>query len=136
MQLEGFTNISEALRSGVYALCAKDRVIYIGKSKCMLVRIYSHRNAKSKKGALPSWFPIKGITFDEVHVRLCHPDQIDQLEFDMINLYKPKDFYYGMVVSLTNVLSLISSPEDPKPEIKPSDVNLIFNYIHSTPSLF
>lgn len=90
MELEGFTNISEALRSGIYALLSKGKVIYIGKSKCMLVRIYSHRNAKSKKGALPSWFPIRGITFDEVHVRHCHPDAIDRLEFDMINLYKPK----------------------------------------------
>lgn len=48
---------------------------------------------------------------------------------------KPKDFYYGLVVSATQVLALISSPEDPNPEIKASDVNLIFNYIHSTPSL-
>ena len=90
MQLEGFTNISEALRCGVYALLMKGKVIYIGKSKCMLVRIYSHRNAKSKRGSLPSWFPIKGIAFDEVHVRPCHPDSLDKLEFDMINLYKPR----------------------------------------------
>ena len=90
MQLEGFTNISEALRCGIYALVMKGKVIYIGKSKCMLVRIYSHRNAKSKKGSLPSWFPIKGIAFDEVHVQPCHPDMLDKLEFDMINLYKPR----------------------------------------------
>ena len=101
MDLEGFTNISESLKCGIYALCSKGKVIYIGKSKCMLVRIYSHRNAKSKKGSLPSWFPIKGITFDEVHVRLCHPDQIDQLEFDMINLYKPK-----LNVNLKNDLAI------------------------------
>lgn len=90
MELEGFTNISQSLRCGIYALVMKGKVIYIGKSKCMLVRIYSHRNAKSKKGSLPSWFPIKGIAFDEVHVRSCHPDNLDSLEFDMINLYKPK----------------------------------------------
>lgn len=90
MELEGFTDISHSLRCGVYALVSKGRVIYIGKSRCMLVRIYSHRNAKSKKGSLPSWFPIKGITFDEVHVHPCHPDSIDRVEFDMINLYKPK----------------------------------------------
>lgn len=90
MQLEGFTNISESLRCGVYALAMKGKVIYVGKSKCMLVRIYSHRNAKSKRGSLPSWFPIKGIAFDEVHVRVCHPDSLDKLEFDMINLYKPR----------------------------------------------
>ena len=90
MELEGFTNISESLKCGIYALCSKGKVIYIGKSKCMLVRIYSHRNAKSKKNALPSWFPIKGISFDEVHVQQCHPDRLDAVEFDMINLYKPK----------------------------------------------
>ena len=90
MQLEGFTNISESLRCGVYALVMKGKVIYVGKSKCMLVRIYSHRNAKSKRGSLPSWFPIKGIAFDEVHVRVCHPVSLDKLEFDMINLYKPR----------------------------------------------
>lgn len=56
----------------------------------MLVRVYSHRNAKSKRGTLPSWFPVKGIAFDEVHVQPCHPDQIDRLEYDMINRYKPK----------------------------------------------
>ena len=89
MILEGFTNISESLRCGIYALAMKGKVIYIGKSKCMLVRIYSHRNAKSKKGSLPSWFPVKGIAFDEVHVQPCHPDRLDKLEFDMINLYKP-----------------------------------------------
>lgn len=49
---------------------------------------------------------------------------------------KPKDFYYGLLLTLTNVIALISSPEDPNPEIKASDINLIFNYIHSTPSLF
>ena len=90
MILEGFTNISESLRCGIYALAMKGKVIYIGKSKCMLVRIYSHRNAKSKKGSLPSWFPVKGIAFDEVHVQPCHPDRLDKLEFDMINLYKPR----------------------------------------------
>ena len=53
----------------------------------------------------------------------------------MIEEFKPKDFYYGMIVTATNVLALISSPDDPNPEIKSSDINLIFNYIHSTPSL-
>jgi excinuclease UvrABC nuclease subunit len=90
MELEGFSNISEALKCGVYALVQSGIVVYVGKSKCMLVRIYSHRNAKSKKGSLPSWFPVKGIAFDEVHVAPCHPDRLDQLEYEMINRYKPK----------------------------------------------
>ncbi len=40
-----------------------------------------------------------------------------------------------MVITATNVLALISSQEDPNPEIKASDINLIFNWIHSTPSM-
>lgn len=90
MQLEGFVDISQALKCGVYALVAKGEVVYVGKSKCMLVRIYSHRNANRKAGTLPSWFPIKGVTFDEVHIQPCHPDNLDNLENQLINRYKPR----------------------------------------------
>jgi hypothetical protein len=55
----------------------------------MLGRIYSHKTAKSKKN-LPSWFPVKGLSFDEVHVHPCHPDNVDALEYQMINRYKPR----------------------------------------------
>lgn len=90
MVLEGFADLSEALACGVYILVCQGRVVYVGKSKCMLVRIYSHRNAKSKRGSLPSWFPVKGIAFDEIHCQPCHPDRLDQLEYETINRYKPK----------------------------------------------
>ncbi len=90
MVLDGFIDVSQSLKSGVYALVSQGQVVYVGKSKCMLVRIYSHRNAKSKKGSLPSWFPVKGIAFDEIHIQPCHPDRIDELENQMINRYKPK----------------------------------------------
>lgn len=90
MQLDGFVNISEALKCGVYALVAKGEVVYVGQSKVMLTRIYSHRNANRKSGNLPSWFPVKGITFDEVHVQPCHPDRLNELENQLINRYKPK----------------------------------------------
>lgn len=91
MVLDGFIDVSQTLRGGIYALISHGEVVYVGKSKCMLVRIYSHRNAKNKKSAkLPSWFPVKGIAFDEIHVHPCHPDLIDELENKMINRYKPK----------------------------------------------
>lgn len=90
MKLDGFVDVSLALKCGIYALVSQGEVVYVGQSKCMLTRIYSHRNAKRKSGSLPSWFPVKGIAFDEIHVQPCHPDLIDQLERDMINRYKPK----------------------------------------------
>lgn len=89
-KVEGFIDVSQILRSGVYALAHKGQVVYIGKSKTMLVRIYSHRSAWGQRAKSPSWLPVKGILFDEVFIRPCSLEVIDQLEYEMINLYKPK----------------------------------------------
>lgn len=96
MQLDGFTDISDSLRCGVYALAAKGVVIYVGKSKKMLGRINSHRSAwaDKRRGKAESWIAdrlgIPGLLFDQVWVRPCRPDQLDALEEAMINLYKPR----------------------------------------------
>lgn len=88
MQIEGFVDISASLRSGVYILVKAGKVVYVGQSKCMLVRAYSHRNTRNNK-SLPKAVQAKGIAYDEVHVCPCHPDKIDQFEREMIDLYKP-----------------------------------------------
>lgn len=95
MRLDGFTDVSGSLRSGVYALCAKGVVIYVGKSRAMISRINSHRSAWSdKRKGKTSWIVerlgIPGLLFDEIHVRPCRLDQLDALEEQMINLYKPR----------------------------------------------
>lgn len=88
MQLKGFIEASEVLRSGVYALAWKGEVVYVGKSKCMLTRIEAHRGLFRRKA--PSWMPIKGVQFDAVFVRPCPLAMLEALEVEMINLYKPK----------------------------------------------
>lgn len=90
MELQGFTNVTAALTSGVYALVHQGKVVYIGQAKAMLVRICTHRSNARKK--VPSWLPAtaKGIIFDEVHIQPCHPDRIDDLEHALISFYKPK----------------------------------------------
>lgn len=90
MNLPGFNDASTILQSGVYALVYRGAVVYIGKSKSMIVRVSTHRSNARRK--IPSWLPpsAKGIVFDEVHIQPCHPDVIDDLEYAMINLYKPK----------------------------------------------
>lgn len=95
MQIVGFVNASEILRSGVYLLVHRGVVIYIGKSKCMLGRVYSHRNlwnSKRRRKELPWWVEsmLPGIQFDEIHVRPCSLEALDDLERDMIELYKPR----------------------------------------------
>ena len=90
MELQGFVDISAALRGGIYALVANGKVVYIGKAKAMLVRICTHRSNARRK--VPAWMPAsaKGIVFDEVHIQPCHPDEVDDLEHALINRYKPR----------------------------------------------
>lgn len=90
--MDGFIDASELLKGGVYLLLYKREVVYVGKAKRMLTRVYSHLHIWSSKrrGKTPSWLPIDGVYFDEVYIRPCHPDQIDALEREMISLYKPR----------------------------------------------
>lgn len=90
--IEGFADVSEILRTGVYILIHKGVVIYVGKSKTMLNRIYTHRHmwGAKKRNMVPEWMPVKGILFDQIFVKACSPDVLDQFEEEMINLYKPK----------------------------------------------
>ena len=94
MKLDGFANASEILKSGVYALCHKGVVIYVGKSKSMLTRIYTHKNIWAQKrrpgSVVPSWLPVPGIMFDEVHIQPAPLDKLDELERAMIDRYRPR----------------------------------------------
>lgn len=91
--LEGFQDVSTLLRSGIYALCKRGVVIYVGKSKSLYSRIYTHKhfaNRGAKGKAIPSWLPVKGIQFDEVFIRYVHVDALDAAEREAINFYKPR----------------------------------------------
>lgn len=94
MQLAGFTDATAMLQGGVYALVHRGVVVYIGKSKVMLGRIYTHRSAWGRKSQKAVGLkPISGILFDSVWVQPCASDKIDALEYAMINLYKPRYNY-------------------------------------------
>ena len=47
----------------------------------------------------------------------------------LMNDHKPEDvdFYYGLIVTACDVMALVSTKNDPRPEIHPSDVNLLLN---------
>ncbi len=99
MQLEGFTEVSEILRCGVYVLVLKGRVVYVGKSKSMLVRVYTHRQVWSAKrrGKVPDWLNVKGILFDAIYVQPCAEDRVDALERQMIDRFRPE---HNILVSM------------------------------------
>lgn len=93
MELEGFSDVSAILRSGVYALARKGVVIYVGKSKSMIGRINTHRRAWIDRRKKESWVTevlgIPGLMFDEIHIRSCPLHLLDRLEREMIDKYRP-----------------------------------------------
>lgn len=93
MILENFTDVSDVLHVGVYALVKRGTVIYVGKSKSLYQRIYAHRHTAKRAAvgkSIPSWLPIKGFVFDQVFVRTCRIEDLDTLEAQMIETYKPR----------------------------------------------
>jgi len=92
VELSGFIDVSAVLQGGVYALVHRGEIVYIGKAKRMLNRVYAHLNIASAKAkrTVPSWLPIKGVYYDAVFIRPCHPDRVDALEREMIDLYRPR----------------------------------------------
>ena len=92
MTHEGFTDVSGLLRGGVYMLLHYGTVVYVGKSKVMLGRIYSHRAAWGRKSRKPITgnIPARGILFDQILVQPCPADRIDALEAELIRKYSPR----------------------------------------------
>src|SRR6185437_576305 len=93
MQMLDFQDFSALLGPGVYALVKRGVVIYVGKSRALYLRLYAHRNvarAAAKGKPIPTWLPIKGFVFDQVFVRPCALADLDRLEAEMIELYKPR----------------------------------------------
>lgn len=91
--MAGFVEVSGVLLSGVYALVSKGQVIYVGQSKSLYQRIYAHRTRArriAKGDRLPDWITAKAFVFDQVFIRPCPLDQLNALEAEMINRYKPK----------------------------------------------
>ena len=91
--MEGFVDASSMLQGGVYILLHRREIVYIGKAKSFLSRIYTHRSTWSRlrKGdKLANWLPTKGIMFDQFFLRPCRPDLVDALERELIAAHNPK----------------------------------------------
>lgn len=89
MDFPDFISLTPALRSGVYILVNRGRVVYIaGARKCVLDRVAKHREL-AFNGA-PFWLPLPPIRYDEVHFRPCAPHEIDALVESLREAYLPE----------------------------------------------
>jgi len=91
MAQDGWINCGQIMLPGVYFLLCGTEVIYIGKSDCMLVRIYSHvtaSNSKRKSGIRYS--AVAGVKFDGLRIMPLAKDRLADVEREMIRKYRPK----------------------------------------------
>lgn len=103
LALDGFIEVSPLLTCGVYALAKEGTVIYVGQSKKMLARIAAHRSNWGRKST-PVWMPAscRGMLFDQIFIRPCRVEDLDALEAQMINLYKPR---YNIRIKTPHLIS-------------------------------
>lgn len=87
MKVSGFLDVSSLLGPGVYALCRWKEIIYIGKAKVVLHRVYAHRNAleRMRKGK-----PVSAVPFSGILIMPCALSDLDRLEREMIKKYEPR----------------------------------------------
>lgn len=91
--MDGFVDASTMLQGGIYILLHRREIVYIGKAKSFLARVYTHRStwSRTRKGdKLAHWLPTKGIMFDQFFIRPCRPDLVDALERELIAKHNPK----------------------------------------------
>lgn len=81
-------SIGGILKPGVYLLLRYSKVVFIGKSKCLLATIAAHRAACSGP-RLPEWFPIHRVQFDDVQIIPCALDRAGLLLPALIDMHQP-----------------------------------------------
>lgn len=83
-------DISAVMRSGIYFLLWKGKVIYVGQSVKLYQRIASHLHSRAKdRKVMLSKRVIRGVVFDQIYVMPCALSDIDRLEKHYINEYQP-----------------------------------------------
>lgn len=87
MVIPGFDDISATLRTGVYILAFRGRVVFVGSAKCTLTRLAEHRSLFLDRA--PDWLPVRGINYDEVHFSPTHPDAITSTIATLVARYDP-----------------------------------------------
>ena len=77
------------LHCGCYALVRRGEVVYVGMTKKLWIRLYSHCNARGR----PVPYKVgqnrigNGIQFDDIWVWPCMLGQLDVLEVHLIQKY-------------------------------------------------
>lgn len=86
-------DVPSLMGPGIYALLRGDVVIYIGKAKVLIQRLYAHWNTadRVRRGKLVSdKNNVKTLVFTGIKVFPCHASDLDKIERQLIARYRPK----------------------------------------------
>src|SRR5258705_247134 len=97
MREHGFMDVTKLMHCGVYALVRKGEVVYVGKSKQPLMRIFRHVSNRGKPlgqklfgGYSSPAQDGKGIMFDTIWFLLCMLGQLYTMEVRFIKMFMQK----------------------------------------------
>ncbi len=98
MKIEGFLDVGALLQAGIYILTWREEVVYVGQSKSLYSRIYSHRyywnkaRGKPRRLSTVPWMvdEVKAMKFDSVHIKSCAIGDLDRVERELIQKYNPR----------------------------------------------
>ena len=78
--------------TGIYALVWAGKIAYIGQSVNIFSRLADHRRRldRWRRGRVMKVTDSPLIQFDRVFVRFCPKEELDTLEWAMINKYRPE----------------------------------------------
>lgn len=84
-------DVSGMLGPGVYGLCHGEVIVYVGKARLLIQRLYSHSNTieRLRKGK-PALKGMKAIYFNRVMIWPCRLGDLDRVEREMIARYRPR----------------------------------------------
>lgn len=102
-------DLTALLRPAVYVLLVKGAIVYVGQSKCPLVRIYTHRAMAGRKA--PKWLRSRGIVFDGVKLLPTRIEDLDRVERELIAHYRPKFNIHHKPEASVDILALIARPK-------------------------
>ena len=86
-------DVSVLLRSGVYILSWRGRVVYVGQAKELLTRIYTHRCLRRQQIAgrkMTEKTRLRPIMFDKVEVIPLALSDLGRVERELIAKYRPE----------------------------------------------
>ncbi len=106
MEQDGFFDVSDLLRSGIYALTWRGEVVYVGQTVRLFQRLYAHAMGRLKRKVTMGRKTIKGSTFDGILILPCAESDLDRLEAEFIQKYQPR---YNVVGK-----KIVAIPEDIK----------------------